>query len=414
MIKRFLSVFLLILSPIPIYADDFFPSGELSKNEYIDTAMFGISNIPSVGSCPGCIEYDTNLVEGDYTKDIFQNVSIDDVSYADSNYGLVRKSNVYDRMSVPPFSTIDIIYLFKNMAGETVNISNLGVFLSRDDKKGPSNLLNVNTEYKGVLFNISSVKDMRYGNLKMYDGLGLVNDGGSGSIILDTLSVKSPLLFKEWEINFEGGLAQLKVSVKNNGNELLHNVEYNHKGFSVKRDFSAMEEYTYEYTLPNTTQENIEYPNIFDPNIKMECAVSGKEMESPMIGNSAIIYGVREKNGEYLNYVSSRTKPWVESFCITRLPYKMYSPLLIDINNTKEEISEDEEPQALGVSENSVIYPAELEKLPQTGTTNSLIYYLIVFLVVIAVLCYYHIRRKKNEDKIYNAVACTKGRKNIS
>ena len=386
MFKKIL-FFFLIISPFTVYADNFFPEGKLQENRYMDTLMFGIGAVPDIGKCPGCVEYDINGIEGSYSDSINSSVNIDDITYLDSHYGLVRVAGLYDSISLPPNGSVDFIYLYRNDSNQSVNITRLGVFLTRDNGWGPYNLLDTQGEFKEILFDISVLLDIRAGNVKTYDGIGIVNRNATGSIILDRVYVKSPLIFTDWEVIFENGDAHLRISVYNQGDELLNNVEYKHREFSDKRNFSAKQSYTYEYILSNVNEENIEYPSIFNPNIKSECAVSGQELQSIMVGNSAIVYGIREENGLYLNYISSRVKPWVDSFCITRIPYRLYAPLLI----LKEE-EKFEEGSVLGVID--MQEKIEIEKLPQTNVIEFFMY-LPLFLVVIAILCYYLNRRFK-------------------
>jgi hypothetical protein len=177
--------------------------------------------------------------------------------------------------------------------------------------------------------------------------------------------------------------------VENEGGEFLNNIEYEHKEFFHKRDFSAYEQYTYEYTLLGVDSDTLGYPSIFNGNVKMGCAVSGQPNESPMISNSAIVYGVREEGGVNLSYVSSRVKPWVESFCVTRLPYRMYAPKFFEEVEVIEE-STAEVWVLMKRDMNNVV--VNLNKLPQTGIASPNLF-LPFFLVVIAILCYYHIRR---------------------
>lgn len=382
-------LFLLIFFPSIVYADDFFPSGQLDKNRYLDTMAFTISEVPDIGNCAGCIEYDISGLKGSYSDNIFSSIKIEDITYPDIHYGLVRSPRQYDTVSVPPLAKVDFIYLYKNDANGAVNITELGVFLGVSNHDGPYQLLDIDTEYRGVLFKLPTIQDMRYGNLKMYEGIGIVNKGASGSVVLGSAYVKSPLKFKNWKIEFSNGNANLKIVVENEGGEFLNNIEYEHKEFFLKRNFSAYEQYTYEYTLLDVNSDTLGYPSIFNGNVKMGCAVSGQLNESPMISNSAIVYGVREEGGVNLNYVSSRVKPWVESFCVTRLPYRMYAPKFFE----EEEVIEESEAEVLGIDEKEVGNVAvNLSKLPQTGIASSNIF-LPFFLVVIAILCYYHIRR---------------------
>ncbi len=386
MFKKLIFILLFISLPISVYADEFFPRGELNMNRYMDTIVFGISKIPQIGDCAGCIQFEASAVKGAYTDTILSSVSMEDITYPDTQYGLVRVAQRYDSVAVPPFSQINFVYFYSNETGAIVDISKLGIFLTTADRNGPYYLLDINAEYSGVLLKLSSIQDMRYGFLKMYEGLGIVNAGAKGSFVLDTVSVKSPLEFKNWEMELNGDVASLKITVENESEEYLNGIEYEHKEFYLKRNFSAYESYVYEYLLSNVDYESIGYPSIFNGNIKMSCSVRGQSVESGMVGNSAIMYGVRRDGNLTLNYVGSRTKPIIDSFCVTRLPYRMYAPKLFK----EEKDVEQENEEVLGVKGSSEV--VGLVRLPQTGKIG--VYkFLPVFLVVIAILCYYHIRR---------------------
>ncbi len=91
-----------------------------------------------------------------------------------------------------------------------------------------------------------------------------------------------------------------------------------------------------------------------------------------------IVAGVREYNGQYISYTGSRIKPYLESFCITRIPYTLYSEeIKLEEEGITEEVVEEENfGEVLGI-----------KKLPQTGINLS------SFLVVFPLLWYYLLRR---------------------
>lgn len=392
MFKKILFLLLFIFLPSFVYADNFFSSGgDIEKNMYVDTIMFGISEIPKVGNCPGCIEYDISKVKGSYRKDLLGSVSIEDITYPDIHYGVVRKPNLYDEVFLPPYSKVDFIYLYKNDADEIVNITKLGMFLSsRNYSRGLHMITDAigNDGYFEAKYRQYNLG--RNGILKHYSGIGLVNNDSSGAVILDTVTMNPVLTFKKWEVRFIDGDAHIKMTVANHTFELLNYVEYVHGEYFLKRDFEAYEEYTYEYVLQDRNEENIEYPSIFYNGIRSECAVNGVSVNSITFDDSVIVYGVRESGGEYLNYVSSRVKPYPSSsFCITRIPFKIYGPQLI-----QKHVEQDYEEEVLGIEESIEVDATHLKKLPKTGVGSGYIY-LSVFLVVIAILCYYHIRRLK-------------------
>jgi type IV secretory pathway VirB10-like protein len=89
------------------------------------------------------------------------------------------------------------------------------------------------------------------------------------------------------------------------------------------------------------------YASVYVPYGSTECAVRGETMESNYTGQSAIVGGKREERGQTLAYIGSRVKPYGISFCVTRIPYTLYSGEILLPNNDQEELpnnNQEEQP----------------------------------------------------------------------
>lgn len=387
--KKILPFVLLFLCFKNIYAEEFFKEGDISQNQYFDTLGYGIDNLLESRECPNCVEYDINQVYGTKSRNILSSVDIGELTEVDQSYGLIRKSGVYDRIALPPYSSLDFIYWSKNVEQENVNISSLKVFLSRQElyMGDLQQVLYIEGEYENFLVKYKGYNFLRSGITKTYPGMGIVLSGGGviNGVILDSVYVRPGLEFLKWEAQIEDGEALIRIYVVNVSNKLLNNVVFKHEEYTNVRNFNPYEEYVYEYTLEVGETTNLGYAGIYDPNSIEECVVIGQDMGSNGIGDSAIVGGVRESNSMYQQYISSRVKPEIESFCVTRIPYTLYS------GEMKLKV-EEEEVQSENISEQEIQQEdmgsvLGIKKLPQTSSNT------LCFLVVFPILWYYLLRR---------------------
>ena len=203
--------------------------------------------------------------------------------------------------------------------------------------------------------------------------------------------VKPELQFVKWEASLNGKVATVKVYVRNISDRLLNNVVYTHSTYSLSRNFEAYEEYVYEYSIEVESESNLGYAGIFDPNIKRECAVLGLSHSAFALVDSVILSGVRQSNGLSYPYVGSRTKPGVESFCITRIPHTLYSEEM-KLVDEEAEVEVVDIPESVDSDVESVGEILGIKKLPQTSKGG------IFFLVVFPILWYYLLRKYIYED----------------
>jgi len=297
------------------------------------------------------------------------------------------------------------------MAGSSVNIPLLKVFLSRINtwEGDLTKILNISGEYETLPIKYIVWDSNRSGIVKTYEGPGMVSDHGGAvnGVILDRVYVKSPLTFVRWEAQENEDGVLLRVYVKNDFDGVIYGVVYTHQQYSETRHFSPKEEHMYEYVVNMDENRSLGYASVYMPYESTECAVRGENMESNYTGQSAIIGGIREEGGRTLAYIGSRVKPYGIRFCVTRIPYTLYSGEILLPNNNQEEQeesnnnqNEDEQEEESGegsneqgsteVNESSNEEFGEvlgIKKLPKTGTGFNPV------LVVFQIVCYYLLRR---------------------
>ncbi len=370
--KIFVSLFLVSIFFTPVFADSYFPYGEITENRYYDTLGYGIGKLLDSERCPNGVEYNIGDIYGTGSSNILSNTHIDDITDADWRYGLIRLHGIYDEVALPPYSSMDFLYWSKNMAGEDVNIFSLKVFLSRKySYQGDlRNILDIDGVYELLPIRYLAWDYPREGIVKTYDGIGVVEDSGGvlEGIRLDRVYMKSPLRFLKWEAEELEDKVLLRVFVKNESEEDLLNTEYSHQDYTEKRNFNANQEHIYEYMVEMDSNGSVGYPGIYNPNIRKECVVRGEHLESNFVGDSPMVGGIREEDGGYLAYIGSRVKPYGYRFCVTRIAYTLYAgeivlnsspevevedtvPVNPVVEEVEEVVQEEDIPEVLGIKE---------------------------------------------------------------
>ena len=414
--KLFVFLFVFCSFVSPILADRFFREGDIMENRYFDTLGYTVGELIESGECANCVKYSSQDVKGSMSNQVIGSVHIDDVTDPDPVYGLMRLHGLYDDISLPPYSKVDFIYWSKNMSDGDVNIFSLKMFLSRTySYQGDiTKVLDIAGEYESLPIKYIIWEYLRNGLVKTYPGIGIVEkeEGVLHGMRLDSAYVKSPLVFKKWEVRYEEEDLILSVYVQNQSDEELPNVKYSHQGFTQIRDFKENEEYVYQYPVQTDEQNSLGYIGIYNPNIKRECIARGENLESTFVGDSPVVGGIREENGGYMAYIGSRVKPFGYTFCITRIPYTLYSDEIILSPVSSEEELETEEDIKEEIPDTEVVEKIEsnvssqevlgITKLPKTGRNIG------YFLVVFPILWYYLLRRFIYEIKIHNTRICPK------
>lgn len=408
--KRFiLSIFLFTFFVSPIFADRFFREGDIMENRYFDTLGYTIGDLLQSEQCPNCVKYDIADIKGSKSSEVLGTVHIDDITDSDSVYGLMRLHGLYDEVSLPPYSKVDFIYWSKNTSDTDVNIFSLKMFLSRmySYQGDITKLVDLQGEYESLPIKYIIWEYPRKGVVKTYPGIGVIqpSEGVLYGMRLDSAYVKSPLIFQRWEASYEEEGLLLSVYILNQSEEVLPNVKYSHQGYTEIRQYEEYEEYVYQYFVEADEQGNLGYIEINNPNTKKECIARGENVESTFVGDSPVVGGIREENGGYMAYIGSRVKPFGYTFCITRIPYTLYSeeiilnPSVVEEEVEEEEIIQEEIEEQTAIEENVPELDEEvlgITQLPKTGK------YINSFLVVLLILWYYLLRRFLYEIKIHN------------
>lgn len=384
--RKFLCLLLIFFASCCVAsADKFFKDQDIFENRYYDTLGYAVGEVAENGKCPNCVEYDATKVYGSFSSDIISYTHIDDITDPDPVYGLMRLHNLFDELSLPPYSRVDFIYWSKNTSDSDVNITAIKMFLSRHySYQGDlTKILDISGEYEILPVKYIVWEYPRNGIVKTYEGLGIVKSGEGvvRGMRLDSAYVKSPILFVKWEAQEISEDILLRVYVRNESEILLKNIKYEHNQFSLTRDFQAGEEFVYEYVVDNPENGNLGYAGIYNPNERSECIARGEHLESNFVGDSPVVGGIREEDGGYLAYIGSRVKPFGHRFCVNVIPYTLYSSEIQLPRDEQEPVVQEER------IPDTVEEVFGVKKLPQTGESKSL------FLVVFQILWYYLSRR---------------------
>lgn len=386
------------INPVYAQADEFFPDGENYYNHYYDTVGYTIDTLPDNRPCPGCVVYDWGDILGSNTGDVeAEDIGIYDLAEHFSGYGLKRRTDILDRVAVPPKTKIDVLYFASNESDVDVYISKIGVFFSRYFSKD-GDIEKISTQlgtYTTIPLRYAIWNYPRYGMYEEYEGIGLVqsSSGEIGPIVLDSFNIVSPLTFDRWIANVEDSIVHLEVVVKNISEENLSNIVYKHGEYAEIHNFKKYEEYSFKYDVPLTEDMNLGYASIYNSHEKKECAVFGIDQNANLVDDSAVNVGLRVSDNQSAYYVGSRVMYPEESFCVTRIPYTMYSSeIVLEDENSAEELEEVEEeiaPESEVFKDTPEIKGIKI--LPKTNVNNSWIYFLI--LVADILVWYYLIRR---------------------
>lgn len=403
MAKYLLSLVLLILcTTYCIGYDEFFPSGDIYFNHYYDALAFTIGETPLNERCPGCVEYEQGLVEGSSTSTVLDSTELFDITeYYDApgKYGLKRNPRVLDRVSLPPFAKIDFLYWGFNDTGDEVYIDTIKVFLTRyySHQGDISKVVDIQGVNEEIPFLWLGFTYPRRGFVKTYPGLGIVNYSGVplNPIVLDSVYMRSPLNFKSWKYEVQGDVVNMEVAVENITDQEQINIEFEHLGYQEIYSFEPFGEYIFKYSIP-FTGEDFGLASIYNPNMQKECVVQTESPNSNIVGDSTPLTGVRVLGSSSKEYVGSRVleTPPVDSFCVTRIPYKLYSgemKMVVEeqVEEKKESTSQEQSfdtPEVKGIS-----------KLPQTAYSEGR-YIKYILVVGVIFLWYYLYRRFRYEN----------------
>ncbi len=239
----------------------------------------------------------------------------------------------------------------------------------------------------------------RYG--RMYSLNNILLNNGRNDLL--TLKLVQPLEIVEYGNTASDGIVNVKTVLKNDTDISLNGIVYTHGQFSLTKDFSAGEEYTYEYVLEYDQEEqytDLGYPSIYNPNTRKLCAAGAYSAGNPynifLVEGSTVYHDTGIGSNEY------------ENFCITQTAYTL-NLKRIEIGE-KEVVVEDSSEDNLGGETDNIVKEESvsdeemgeilgIDILPRTAVDMYGYFFLGVFLVAFGILCYYF----TNEDSIRNA-----------
>jgi len=330
-------IFLLLTSPVS--ADGFDQIYNSSFNRYKQTTGLSYSYLPvsKSSSVPG-ISYDTSLVEGVKTGDVWGNYTLE---YLTENEYWQRKSKLLSEVSGPPGTQIDLLYYYLNNTGHNIEVNKVLLPFSRGDSS-LGNWMNVvmgttGVSYRDISISWEQLVLSRKGLMKEYVGPGRIANGVGGSFIIDSFVIKDPINIEKIEMLVEGQEIKGKIILRNFKNVDLEDIGISHGSFSSTYTIPAMETVEVEYSLDGDDWEDI--LTISNPNSPRECILYGNAL-SDWITTDAITALAFREDGGWVN--GSYLKPEGEDFCITQIPYSVNIPLRKPKLKEEEEVLNDE------------------------------------------------------------------------
>ena len=144
-ILKMISYFFIIFAT-PVYADSFDVSKDTNANQYYQAVALGTDGYPEIED----VQYlRSDFMGGNTSRILSTGIS----GYTDFEYTR-RIPMVADQVYGPPGTIVDLVYLFKNNTGHTLDISKVNLVLSRNNKQlgDLSEVLNISDPQEGDLF----------------------------------------------------------------------------------------------------------------------------------------------------------------------------------------------------------------------------------------------------------------------
>lgn len=293
--------------------------GNCSFNRYRQTTAISVSFLSeSVIDGDLGISYDTNLVEGTKTEDVWENISLETLT--ENDYWR-RIPGVLDNVSGPPGTEIDILYFFLNQTGHTVEVSKIALPFSRTNLD-QGNWLKVASMYgnspiyREIPIPWEQLVLGRKSLTKEYPGPGLLYDGQGGSEVVDSLTISDPILIKDIQVVRQQDGVKITLWLENITTEPLEDILLEHFKYVKEVTIPALEEIEVSYLLKDFSGSEV--LRITNPNSAQECIIYGNSFSDWTKTEAITVLAYREDGG-WVN--GSYVQPEVESFCIRQIPY---------------------------------------------------------------------------------------------
>lgn len=314
-----LILFFLLLLTSPIYGDGFDMIGNCSFNRYRQTTAISLFFLPeSVSNGNFGISYDTNLVEGTKTEDVWENISLGTLT--ENDYWR-RIPGVLDNVSGPPGTEIDILYFFLNQTGHTVEVSKIALPFSRTNLDQGNwlklaSMYGNSPIYREIPIPWEQLVLGRKSLTKEYSGPGLLYDGQGGSEVVDSLTISDPILIKDIQVVRQQDGVKITLWLENITTEPLEDILLEHFKYVKEVTIPALEEIEVSYLLKDFSGSEV--LRITNPNSAQECIIYGNSFSDWTKTEAITVLAYREDGG-WVN--GSYVQPEVESFCIRQIPY---------------------------------------------------------------------------------------------
>lgn len=290
------------------------------------------------------LEYDENQVVGEYTSNV---VDYKTLEYFTEDGYKRRKHDVAERVSVPPYSTIDVGYYWYNNTPDTVNVEQIRLPVSRENvmRGDLSNIVRDEGFEQSLTFAQNIYRDGRYFDV---DGVGLISSdigtSANNGVVITSFYVIPPVEITEYEINYnERFPSQIYLHIKNNFGRGISNIRLNYKTVVDKiLDFGPYEEKVlelYKHCTLDNGEVNCGSMTIYDNNTSTQCVVYGSPFDNYLTRDSISLFN---RIGDQW-VVGAQTQPDRESFCIQRIPYVYTTPDMVAYREPQEpEITPEE------------------------------------------------------------------------
>ncbi|MGI5897856.1 MAG: hypothetical protein ACOX6Q_01710 [Candidatus Dojkabacteria bacterium] len=377
MLKLIFTIFLLFsFTSSRILADDFTGTGDNTGNRFYQTVAYTIGAYPSELT-DHIVGYDQNDVVG---MDINTFLTTHTLSSITDFGGNRTISGVADRVSLPPESKIDVVYLYKNEAGHGINLSHILIPLSSstEEDAGLLDIVRLNSTPVDMEVNIirGGLFMGRKGKYLVANNIASVQDRADDKMAITTLYVKNPLEIKMIHTVNVDKSVKVTLNVENISKKYLHNIYFEHHGHTEEFDLSGKGSRHIEYVLENVLDtEDLEIDLgsaiIRNPNSIKGCAV-GEEENFRLLGlYTTSVFSYRLDGGYALG---AMTAPDMGNFCVTVIPYTMSSENIV-VSNAPQENGGDGDGVENG---NNVVPPPYIDNpeymfedlLSNNGTNN--------------------------------------------
>ncbi|KUK76489.1 MAG: hypothetical protein XD93_0884 [candidate division WS6 bacterium 34_10] len=290
------------------------------------------------------LEYDENQVVGEYTSNV---VDYKTLEYFTEDGYKRRKHDVAERVSVPPYSTIDVGYYWYNNTPDTVDVEQIRLPVSRENvmRGDLSNIVRDEGFEQSLTFAQNIYRDGRYFDV---DGVGLISSdigtSANNGVVITSFYVIPPVEITEYEINYnERFPSQIYLHIKNNFGRGISNIRLNYKTVVDKiLDFGPYEEKVlelYKHCTLDNGEVNCGSMTIYDNNTSTQCVVYGSPFDNYLTRDSISLFN---RIGDQW-VVGAQTQPDRESFCIQRIPYVYTTPDMVAYREPQEpEITPEE------------------------------------------------------------------------